>query len=82
MFGTKTMKTKRRIIFRTETFERITLRQTRKICESQIFAIGNYKVEISKIEANKEQKIFEAEFSGFIEIKDNDKEIQLNIQKI
>ncbi len=71
------MKTKRRIIFRTETVERISLRRTSKFTENRVFTLGNYKVEIS----TKEQIIFEAEFSGFIEIKDGNDEIQLNIQK-
>lgn len=79
--GHKSMKTKRRIIFRTETFELISFRRTSKTAETRVFTLGNYKVEISKIEPKTEQIIFEAEFSGFIEIKDNDDEIQLNIQK-
>jgi hypothetical protein len=72
------MKTTRRIIFRTETFERITLRQTSKKAICKEFTFGDYKIEISA----KEQIVFEAEVSGLIEIKDNDEEIQLNIQKI
>jgi hypothetical protein len=76
------MKTKRRIIFRTETVERITLRQNLKAVDCRVFTVGNYKIEISRIEPKAERIIFETEVSGFIEIKDNDNEIQLNIQKI
>jgi hypothetical protein len=78
----KTMKTKRRIIFRTETYERISLRRTSETTDCRVFTLGNYKVEISKIEPKAERIIFETEVSGFIEIKDNDNEIQLNIHKI
>jgi hypothetical protein len=76
------MKTKRRIIFRTEIFERITLRQISKTTDCRVFTVGDYRIEISKIELKAERTIFETEFSGFIEIKDNADEIQLNIQKI
>jgi hypothetical protein len=72
------MKTERRIIFRTETVERISLRQTSKKSISQVFTCGVYKIEIS----TKEQIIFAAEVSGFIEITDNNDEIQININKI
>jgi hypothetical protein len=72
------MKTKRRTIFRTETFERISLRQTSKKSISQVFMFGIYKIEIS----TKEQIIFEAQLSGFIEIIDNNEQIQFSIRKI
>jgi hypothetical protein len=75
------MKTKRRIIFRTETFERITFRQTSKTTDCRVFTVGDYKIEVSKIEPKAERIVFETEFSGSIEIKDNYDEIQLNIQK-
>jgi hypothetical protein len=76
------MKTKRRIIFRTETVERITLRQTSKTADCRVFTVGNYKIEISRIEPKAERIIFETEVSGFIEIKNNNDEVQINIQKI
>jgi hypothetical protein len=76
------MQTKRRIILRTETFERITLRQTSKTADYRVFTVGDYRIEVSKIEPKAERIIFEAEFSGSIELKDNDDEIRLNIQKI
>lgn len=71
-----------RVILRTETFERISLRQTSKTMECRAFILGIYKIEISQAKSDVEQIVFETKFSGFIEIKDNDDEIQINIQKI
>jgi hypothetical protein len=76
------MERKRRIIFRTESFERISLRPASRKTICRTFNLGNYKVEISQIKAGAKQKIFEAEISGFIEVEENEQEIQLSIKKI
>ncbi len=75
------MNKKRRIILRTETFERITLRQTSKTVNRQTFNFGIYKIEISNVDADGEQIIFEAEFPGLIEIKETNEEIRFVCQK-
>lgn len=76
------MERKRRIIFRTESLERISLRPASGKTIRRTFHLGNYTVEISQIKADAKQKIFEAEISGFIEIEENEEEIRLNIKKI
>ncbi len=75
------MKKEQRIIFRTETFERITLRQSSKIINRESFALGIYKIEIRKVELEKEQIIFEAEIIGLIEIEETDEEIRIVYRK-
>ena len=76
------MKTTRRIILRTETFERLSFRQTSKKDDCRTFTSGVYKIEISKVKTEAEQIIFDAEFSGLLEITENNQEFRLNIQKI
>lgn len=71
------MNKKRRIILRTETFERISLRQTSKTTSQVSFAFGVYKIEISKADAKGKQIIFEAEILSLIEIEETDEEIRL-----
>jgi hypothetical protein len=71
------MKKEQRIILRTETFERITLRQSSKIINRETLALGIYKIEICKVEPEKEQIIFAAEIIGLIEIVETDEEIRL-----
>ncbi len=75
------MNKKRRIILRTETVERIILRQTSKIINRQTFTLGIYKIEIRKVEPEKEQIIFEAEIIGLLETEETDEEIRLVFQK-
>ena len=75
------MNKKRRIILRTETFERISLRQTSKTVKHQTFNFGIYKIEISRVEAEGEQIIFEAEIPGLPEIKETSEEIRLVYRK-
>jgi hypothetical protein len=75
------MKKERRIILRTETFERITLRQTSKTIKHQAFTLEVYKIEISKADAEGKQIIFEAKIHGFIEIEETDEEIWIVYRK-
>jgi hypothetical protein len=70
------MNKKRRVILRTETFERITLRQSSKIINHETLTLGFYRIEISKVDAKKEQIVFEAIIHGFIEITETDEEIR------
>jgi hypothetical protein len=81
MFETKPMKKVRKIILRTETFERVTLRQSSKTINQQTLALGVYKVEIRRVEPEKEQIVFEAEILGFIEIAEAADEIRLVCRK-
>lgn len=75
------MKNRRRIFLRTETFERILIRSKntksnfRKDSEETINApqkSEKYRVEIYRIEADGEQKVFECEMFGSIEIVETD----------
>ncbi len=75
------MKKERRIILRTETFERITLRRSSKTIDEQTLALGIYNIEIRKADAEGEQIVFEAEIHGFIEIIETDEEIRLVCRK-
>lgn len=75
------MNKKRRIILRTETFERISLRQTSKTVDRQTFTFGVYKIEISKVEAEGGQIIFEAKIHGSLEIRETSQEIRLVYRK-
>ncbi len=75
------MNKKRRVILRTETYERITLRQSSKTTNRETFALGVYKIEIRKVEPEKEQIIFEAEIIGLIETEETDEEIRFVFRK-
>ena len=75
------MKHKRRIILRTETFERIRLRKTSEIADGRMLEFETYKIFISKIAAPGTEVIFDAEIVGFIEIEETDKEIRFICQK-
>ncbi len=75
------MKNKRRIILRTETFERIRLRKTSEIADGRMLEFETYKIIISKIAAPGTEVIFDAEIVGFIEIEETDKEIRFICQK-
>ena len=69
------MKKTRRIILRTETLERIKLRQASKITVRNLLDPETYQVVISKIEAPGKKIIFEAEIVGFIEIEETNEEV-------
>ena len=75
------MNKKRRIILRTEIFERISLRKTSETVNHQTFAFGTYKIEISKVDAEVEQSVFDAEFPGLLEIKETSEEIRIVYRK-
>lgn len=75
------MKRTRRIILQTKTYERISLRKTSKITETKMLQFGIYQLEISKIEAEGKQIIFEAEILGSIEIAETNEEIRLVCRK-
>jgi hypothetical protein len=75
------MKKERRIILRTETFERTTLRQSSKTLSREMSALGIYKVEIRKVEPEGEQIIFEAEIIGLIETEETEEEIRFVCRK-
>lgn len=75
------MKNQRRIFLRTETFERILIRSKntnsnfRADSEETINAPPKgekYRLEIYRIEAGGEQKVFQCELSGSIEIVETD----------
>lgn len=71
------MKKERRVIFRTEVFQRKTLRQSSKISD---LAIVNetYRLTISRKQTDKDDVIvFDAEINGHIEIKEINEEFRL-----
>jgi hypothetical protein len=67
------MNKKRRVILRTETYERISLRQTSKTINRQI--------EIRQVNAEKEQIVFETEIIGLIETEETNEEIRFVFRK-
>lgn len=75
------MNKKRRIVLRTEIFERISLRKTSKTVDHQTFDFGIYKIEICRVDAKVEQIVFEAEFPGLLEIKKTSEEIRIVYRK-
>jgi hypothetical protein len=75
------MNKKRRVILRTETYERISLRQTSKTINRQTFTLGIYKIEIRQVNAEKEQIVFETEIIGLIETEETNEEIRFVFRK-
>ena len=75
------MNKKRRIILRAETFERITLRKTSKIINSQNLNFGDYKIKISRTDPEGEQIILEAQILGSLEIKETNEEVRFVCRK-
>lgn len=75
------MNKKRRIILRTETFERISLRKTSKTINHQDLNLGVCKIKISRTDAEGEQIILEAQILGSIEIKETNEEVRFVCRK-
>jgi hypothetical protein len=76
------METKRRIILRTEIFERISLRRFSKITDhSRMLEFETYQIVINKIAAHGTEVIFDAEFLGFLEIEETGNETRFICRK-
>lgn len=75
------MKKERRIILRTETFERIRLREISKINDGRMLEFETYQIIISKIAAQGREIIFNAEIPGFIEIEETGNETRFICRK-
>jgi hypothetical protein len=71
------MKKERRLILRTETFERVSLRQNSRLRISQMTERENYHVKVYRIETEGNQLIFECDILSSIDIETTNDEIRL-----
>lgn len=81
MFVAKPMNKKRRVVFRTETYERISFHRNTQEINHQVYAFGIYELVIRKVTPEGKQLIFEVENLVSIEIEQTDKEIRFICRK-
>lgn len=75
------MNKKQRVVFRTETYERVSFHQNTKEINHKVYAFGIYELAIHKVTPEDKQLVFEVENLVSIEIEQTDKEIRFICRK-